>query len=98
MIKTQYRNPFGSVLEQIKRAKAEREQRAEIYRDTHEIVSRAFDAPTITDVAAKIIRAGQLRRGEVEDPRTRPDTSTESGRRALAIINAGRKRRNEPLL
>jgi hypothetical protein len=98
-----YAHPFGDVAELLKRAKAEREQRAEIYRETREIVSRAFDAHTfldingapVTETARRIMLAGMKRRAEITDPRTRPDTSTPSGRKALAIINAGRKARGE---
>jgi hypothetical protein len=98
----QYTNEFGPIAEQIKRARAEREARAEIYRETHEIVSRAFDAHTfvdingdpVTKVAAAILRAGQARRGEVTDATPRfPDT--EAGRRAKMICNAARKARGE---
>jgi hypothetical protein len=98
-----YVNPFSAKLvESLKRAQREREQRAEIYRETHEIVSRAFDANTFVDihgkpvskVAAAILRAGQVRRGEVADETLRfPDT--EAGRRAKLICNAARKARGE---
>jgi hypothetical protein len=90
----QYANPFGTVAEQIKRAKAEREARAKIYRETHEIVSRAIDAPDASTLAAKILRAAAKARGEVTDetPRFSDD---EPGRRAKLICNAARKARGE---
>jgi hypothetical protein len=102
---------FPSLKEQVARSKAmrerwaraEREQRAETYADTHAIVSRAFGATMdlrdafgapVTETAAKIILMGKIRRGEIPDPRSVPPP----GSKARAILNAGRRRRNEPEL
>jgi hypothetical protein len=97
-----YKNPFGTVAEQIKRARAEREQRAEFYRETHEIVSRAFDAVDlrdingnpVTEVARRILLAGMKRRAEIADDSLAPP----KGSMARRIIDAARKRDGlEPL-
>jgi hypothetical protein len=87
------------VAARIKRARAEREQRAEFYRDTHEIVSRAFDTPRfldingapVTEVARRILLAGMKRRAEITDDSLAPP----KGSKARAIINAARKARGE---
>jgi hypothetical protein len=67
-----------------------RTRRAREFSETAEAIRNAVGAP-ITDVAAKIIRAGQLRRGEIQDPRTLPPP----GSLAEQIIRAGKKRRGE---
>jgi hypothetical protein len=94
MTKNPFNNPFGPISEQIAKAKAEREMRSEIFRETHEIVSRAFDAPDASTLAAKILRAAAKARGEVTDetPRFSDDGP---GRRAKLICNAARKARGE---
>jgi len=90
-----YTSPFSALLvENIKRARAEREQRAEIYRETKEVVERAFGVPDPSSLAAAVIRAGKLRRGEIPDDTPR-FSNDEHGRFAKAVINAGRRRRGE---
>jgi hypothetical protein len=91
MMKRNTNNPFGSVLEQIARSKAERARRAEFFNTTRETIERAI-APDASTLAAAILRAAAKARGEIADPP--PDLSP----LARAILNAGRKRRNEPLL
>jgi len=77
--------------EQLERARARR--KAE-YDRTLDIVRNAIQPPIDPEtVAAKIILAGKRRRAEV--PTAQEDT-TKLSPAAKAIINAGRKRRNEP--
>jgi hypothetical protein len=66
----------------------------EIYRETHEIVSRAFDANDAGTFAAKVRLAAAKARGEVTDetPRFSDDGP---GRRAKLICNAARRARGE---
>jgi hypothetical protein len=90
-----YVNPFSAtVIEKLAKAQREREQRAEIYRETKEVVERAFNAPDASTLAAKILRAAAKARGEVTDetPRFSDDGP---GRRAKLICNAARKARGE---
>jgi hypothetical protein len=96
----EYRNPFGTVAEQIAKAKAERVQRAAFYAETHEIVSRAIDLATdfrdingdrVTGTAHRILLAGMRRRGEIAVDGTLP----EPGSLAAKIILAGKRRRGE---
>jgi hypothetical protein len=100
-----YANPFSmDLIERIRRARAERERRAEFYNEVHGAIERAVD-PTanmrdvfgepISATARAILVAGMKRRAEIETP-SFPDN--ESGRRAKLIVNAARKRDGlEPL-
>jgi hypothetical protein len=91
---TDYKNPFGTVGEQIAKAKAEREQRAAIYEDTKQIVEKAFKTPDPAAFAAAVARASAKARGEIVDetPRFSDD---EHGRRAKQICNAARRARGQ---
>jgi hypothetical protein len=91
-----YSHPFGGIAEQIKRARAERKQRAEIFQETKAIVERAFDAQfldingaPVTEVARRILEAGMKRRAEIVTPTFSDD---KHGRFARALENAARKR------
>jgi hypothetical protein len=78
----------------IKRARAEREMRAEIHRDTKEVVEGAFRAPDASTFAAQVLLAAKKARGEVTDDTPR-FSNDEHGRRAKLICNAARKVRGQ---
>jgi hypothetical protein len=89
-----YVNPFSAKLvEQLKQAQREREQRAAIYRETKDVVERALK-PDAATFAAKVLLAAAKARGEVTDeaPRFSDDRA---GRRAKEICNAARKARGQ---
>jgi hypothetical protein len=78
----------------IKRARAEREMRAEIHRDTKEVVEGAFRAPDASTFAAQVLRAAAKARGAITDDTPR-FSNDEHGRRAKLICNAARRARGE---
>jgi hypothetical protein len=89
-----YVNPFSAKLvEHLKQAQREREQRAAIYRETKDVVERALK-PDVSAFAAAVVRAAAKARGQLTDdtPRFSDD---EHGRRAKMICNMGRRRRGE---
>jgi hypothetical protein len=97
-----YKNPFSAtIVEKLKRAQREREQRAAIYEETRAVVERAFNAQfldirgaPVSETARAILLAGMRRRNEIVDERTLP----KKGSLAEKIVNAGRARRGEPQL
>jgi hypothetical protein len=75
----------------VARMKAERERRAEFFNTTRDTIERAI-APDARTLAAAVIRAGKLRRGElVEAP---PDLQ-ELSPTAQAILNAAARARSD---
>ena len=63
-----YENPISKALvENLKRAQREREQRNAIYHETKSIVENAFKAPDPSSLAAKVLRAAAKARGELAD-------------------------------
>jgi hypothetical protein len=82
------------VAARIKRARAEREQRADFFRETKEVIEGALRAPDASSFAAPVLLAARKARGEVADdaPRFSDD---KHGRFARAVVNAGRRRRGE---
>jgi hypothetical protein len=79
------------LVEQIRRLQREREARAEFFNTTREAIERAI-APDARTLAAAVIRAGKLRRGElVEAP---PDLQ-ELSPTARAILNAAARARSD---
>lgn len=66
--------------------------------------TKQMAAPSTADLAASIIRAGKVRRGEIAlDPyvppqqrSTAPLTNRQIAEAATAIVAAGRRRRGEP--
>jgi hypothetical protein len=90
-----YTNPFSAKLvEQLRRAQAERREREAIYRETKDVVERAFKAPDAAAFAAAVARASAKARGEVaaDVPRFSDDAA---GRKAKLICNAARKARGQ---
>jgi hypothetical protein len=89
-----YAHPFAGVAERLRKAQREREQRAAIYRETKEVVEKAFKASDASTFAARVLLAAAKRDGKVTDdtPRFSDD---EHGRRAKLICNAARKARGE---
>lgn len=96
-----YANPFSAaIVEKLKRAQREREQRAAIYEETKRVVERAFDAQfldingaPVTETARRILVAGMKRRAEIVTPEFSND---KHGRFAKAVANAARRARGEP--
>jgi hypothetical protein len=87
-----YVNPFSAKLvEQLKQAQREREQRAAIYRETKDVVERALK-PDAATFAAAVVRAAAKARGTLvaDTPRFSDDRA---GRRAKEICNSARKAR-----
>jgi len=89
-----YQNPFSAALvENLKRAQREREQRNAIYRETKAIVENALK-PDVSAFAAAVARAAAKARGEIPDGTPR-FSNDEAGRRAKMICNAARKARGQ---
>ena len=76
----------------IRRSQRERQERAEFFNSTRDIVERAT-RPDAATFAAAVIRAGLKRRNELKEPPT--FSNDKHGKFARALVNAARKARNE---
>jgi hypothetical protein len=79
------------LVEQIRRLQREREARAKFFNTTRETIERAI-APDARTVAAAIVRAGRLRRGELVEA---PLDLQELSPKARAILNAAARARSD---
>jgi hypothetical protein len=88
-----------SVVEQIARSLRQRQERAEFFNTTRETIEHAvtplfldIHGKPVSAVARQILEAGMKRRGENVPPTFSDDAH---GRKAKAIVNAGRRARGE---
>lgn len=84
---------ISELAEKLNLTRSENARRREIFDEVHSTVQRAFDTADTGSLAAAIVRAGKIRRGEIApEPQF---TNDASGRRAKMIVNMGRRRRGE---